>query len=249
MLTQERYHIILKLLKEQGTATVSQLTEALKTSESTVRRDLTALHKAGKLLKVHGGATALEGNFSGAEEDVPTKEEKNVEAKIRIAKKAASLIHEGDFVFIDAGTTTGRMIDYIQETGAVFVTNGIVHGRKLAQKGLKAYIIGGQLKLSTEAVVGTVAVSQLKQYHFTKCFLGTNGIDPIRGFTTPDPEEAMLKAEAVAQSYMTFVLADRTKFNRISAVTFAPMEKACVITDGPVEEKYRKQTVIKEVLE
>ena len=249
MLTQERYHIILKVLQERGTVTVTELTGELHASESTVRRDLSALHDMGKLIKVHGGATALGGDFSGREEDVSTKEEKNAAQKERIARCAAKLIHEGDFIYLDAGTTTGRMIEYIEEKKAVFVTNGIVHAKKLIQKGLKTYVIGGQLKPSTEAIVGTVAVDNLKKYNFTKCFMGTNGIDLIRGFTTPDPEEALLKEEAVIRSYMAFVLADASKFNRVSAVSFAPLEKACIITDKVAEEKYRKQTVIKEVLE
>ena len=60
MLTEQRYQIILDLLKEKKSVTATELKEILDTSESTVRRDITALHKAGKLIKVFGGAVALE---------------------------------------------------------------------------------------------------------------------------------------------------------------------------------------------
>lgn len=247
MLTQERYAKIIEILKESGTATVTQLVERLGISESTVRRDLISLDKVGKLIKVHGGATAATADFITQEIDVPTKSLLCVEEKDRIARYAAQQIDTDDFIFLDAGTTTERMIEYITEKKATFVTNGIVHAKKLIQKGIKAYIIGGKLKLSTEAVVGTVAVSSLKQYNFTKSFIGTNGVHPERGFTTPDAEEALLKEEAVARSYMTYVLADHSKFGKISAVTFAGVEKACIITDAPADKKYEKVTIVKEV--
>ena len=59
MLAEERFSEILKLVNEYKTITVQELTELLDMSESTIRRDLTTLHKRGKLIKVHGGATAV----------------------------------------------------------------------------------------------------------------------------------------------------------------------------------------------
>ena len=142
------------------------------------------------------------------------------------------------------------MIDYIDSAlRASFVTNGIVHAKKLIQKGLRAYIIGGQVKLSTEAVIGAVAVNNLKQYNFTKAFMGANGITVSQGFTTPDTEEGLLKAEAVNRSYMTFVLADSSKFNKVFSVTFAPIEKACILTDRLPDGDYQEHTVVREVTE
>ena len=236
MLTQERYHIILQQLHDKRTVTVAELTQALDTSESTIRRDLNTLHEMGKLIKVHGGATVLSDNFSAVEDDVRTKAAQNVEAKRKIARYAATLIHENDFVFIDA-----------EHTGAVFVTNGIAHAKRMVQKGLKVYLIGGQLKLSTEAIVGTVAVQNLRQYNFTKCFLGSNGVSLESGFTTPDPEEALLKAEVVGRSYQVFLLADSSKFGRVTSVCFAGLGQATIITDRLPDEAYREQTVVKEV--
>ena len=247
MLTQERYHIILQQLHDKRTVTVAELTQALDTSESTIRRDLNTLHEMGKLIKVHGGATVLSDNFSAVEDDVRTKAAQNVEAKRKIARYAATLIHENDFVFIDAGTTTEKLVDYLEHTGAVFVTNGIAHAKRMVQKGLKVYLIGGQLKLSTEAIVGTVAVQNLRQYNFTKCFLGSNGVSLESGFTTPDPEEALLKAEVVGRSYQVFLLADSSKFGRVTSVCFARLGQATIITDRLPDEAYREQTVVKEV--
>lgn len=247
MLAEERFQAILKVLEEKGIATVTELAQETETSESTIRRDLSALSRQGKLNKIHGGATALDSEFMALERDVVTKEYMNVEEKEKIARYAAQQIQEGDFVFIDAGTTTLKLAEYVSEAGATYVTNGVVHGRILADKGLKVYVLGGLLKPSTEAIVGVGAVNSLRQYNFTKAFMGVNGIALAQGFTTPDPEEALIKTEAMRRAYMTYVLADHTKFNTVYASTIAELEQACVITDYLPDEKYSGRTVIKEV--
>lgn len=99
----------------------------------------------------------------------------------------------------------------------------------------------------TEAVVGTDAVESLKKYNFTKCFIGTNGIDTERGFTTPDIDESMVKTTAIDQSYVSYILADHTKFGIITSVSFADIQKACIITDYTTDKKYIKHTIVKEV--
>jgi DeoR family fructose operon transcriptional repressor len=93
MLTEQRYQIILDLLKEKKSVTATELKEILDTSESTVRRDITALHKAGKLIKVFGGAVALEdeGTVSAYEPTVEQKSELYVKEKRKIAQYAAEL--------------------------------------------------------------------------------------------------------------------------------------------------------------
>lgn len=247
MLTEERYEKILDLLSEKQAVTVAQFTEYLDISESTVRRDLNALADMGKLNKVHGGATALRrGGAAAIEIDVPTKSRQNIEAKEKIARYAASVINDEDFVFVDAGTTTERMIAYIPAgIKATFVTNGVVHAKQLIQKGFTAYIIGGQLKLSTEAVIGAAAVNSLRKYNFTKSFMGANGVDLECGFTTPDPEEAIVKAEALNRSFITYVLADSSKFGLVSSVTYGEISDACIVTEKTPDTKYSETAVIK----
>ena len=149
MLTEQRYEMILNLLEENKSVTVTQIKELLHISESTARRDITALHQAGKLIKVFGGAVALEGEVISREPTVQQKENVNKEQKIRIAKYAASLIEPDDFVFIDAGTTTAYMIDYITQRNATYVTNAVLHARRLAAAGFRVFLTCGELKGST----------------------------------------------------------------------------------------------------
>ena len=157
MLSEQRQALILKYLEERKSITVGELTEILDISESTARRDITVLDKAGKLVKVFGGAVALENRYLSQEATVAQKTEVNKTEKRQIARYAAAMIQKDDFVYLDAGTTTGYMLDFLEETKATFVTNAVAHAQRLAAKGIHVLLIGGTLKASTEAVVGATA--------------------------------------------------------------------------------------------
>ena len=230
MLTEKRYEVILNLLNEKNSVTVTEIKELLGISESTIRRDLAALDKAGKLIKVFGGAVAADGGFITAEI--------NKDEKTAIARYAASLIERDDFVYLDAGTTTGQMIDFIKEKSATFVTNAVSHAQRLAAQGYRVYLIGGELKGTTEAVVGNQAILSLQKLHFSKAFLGTNGVGLKAGFSTPDYSEALVKQTAVEQARQVFVLADYSKFGNVSSVTFASLERGVILTDRRPPESF-----------
>ena len=248
MLSEERHSAILELLENKKAVTVSELTQILSTSESTIRRDLNTLDHLGKLNKVHGGATAIDKTYDVSEDDVATKELQCIEEKKAIGKYAASLIYDNDFVYIDAGTTTSCMIDYIEDSKATFVTNGIAHAKKLLSKGLKTYVIGGRLKQSTEAVVGAEGICNMQRFNFTKSFLGANGISLSAGVTTPDRNEASVKTAVINNSKTAYVLADHSKFDQISSVTFAQLIRVKIITDKIDDERYLSVANIKEVM-
>ena len=247
MLAEERFAVIQELLHKKRAATVTELARALNTSESTIRRDLILLAGQGKLNKLHGGAVAREDTFDAGEETMSAKEQQNVAEKQAIARYAARQIQPDDVVFLDAGSTTLMMLDFLQPGGAVFITNGVMHAQKLVQKGFRAFVPGGMLKPGTEAIVGAAAVQSLSRYNFTKAFLGVNGIALSQGYTTPDPEEALVKSTAMTQAYVSYVLADSSKFGRVSAVSIAPLDRACILTDRLPDKTYAKHAIVKEV--
>ena len=221
MLTEKRHSQILSILEVKESVTVSELVEELRTSESTIRRDLAFLDRNKWLKKVRGGAVKSESGIILTEPNVPDKKKIFASEKEMIAKYAASAINKSDFIFIDAGTTTEKMIGYINEKKATYVTNGFNHARLLAKRGLKVHLTGGELKESTEAIVGVSCLEMLRKFNFTKCFLGTNGISSESGFTTHDIEEASVKRLAAERSYVTYILADHSKFDKTAAVGFS----------------------------
>ncbi len=239
MLTEQRYEEILSLLDAKKSITVSEICKRLRISESTARRDINALDQAGRLVRVFGGAVAADLHFESKEPTVEQKMDRNIEEKRRIASFAASLLEPSDFVYLDAGTTTGFMLEAIRDHSVTIVTNGVMHAQRLAARGMHVYLIGGELKGSTEAVVGAQAMNTLRGYHFTKGFFGTNGANRREGLTTPDAEEALIKQTALGQCKCSYVLCDSSKFDQVSSVTFAGFDDVAILTEH-CPERYRE---------
>lgn len=128
------------------------------------------------------------------------------------------------------------MLSFLTEKSAIFVTNAVAHAKTLAAAGFRVYLVGGELKGSTEAVVGNQALMNLQSYHFTKGFFGTNGISRQSGLTTPDMNEAMVKKTAMGQCRECFILADHSKFGNVSSVTFGAFQSGTILTDDCPEE-------------
>lgn len=247
MLTEERFAKILSILESIGSVTVQQLMTELDASESTIRRDLTALDAKGLLNKVHGGAMAKNPIYRTVDDNVLSRKNRNTQQKEKIAKFAASLIVPGDFIYLDAGTTTECMIDYIDCQDVIFVTNAITHAKRLAERGYIVYILGGEFKAVTEAIVGEEAVETLDKYNFTKGFWGTNGISLSKGFSTPEVKEALVKKKSMQNSKVRYVLSDESKFSQISSVTFAEFSSATILTTELTQKTFLNQENVKNI--
>lgn len=247
MLTEERFAQILQIVNEEKSVTVQALKERLHTSESTIRRDLTVLDQKKLLVKVHGGATALEMDYAAKDIAVASRMNQNTEEKREIGKFAANLVEADDFVYLDAGTTVSHMLEFIVSKDAVFVTNGISHAQTLTRKGIRVYLLGGMLKPATEALIGLQAAESLERYHFTKGFFGTNGADRKFGYTTPDPAEAMIKETAMKKCRQCYVLADSTKIGHAAPVKFGNFSDAWLITTNVKDKELKKEKNIIEV--
>ncbi|MDH2336677.1 DeoR/GlpR family DNA-binding transcription regulator [Clostridium perfringens] len=246
MLSEKRHEIILNLLKLKGFVSLTELLEATESSESTIRRDLSYLESINLLKRVHGGAKSL-ANVS-KELSYNEKSSKSIHEKRAIAKYAASLIEDGDCIFVDAGTTTYELIDYLEGKDILVVSNGLSHIDTLIQKNIKCYVIGGNIKISTKAITGCDALMCLSKFRFDKCFIGTNGVHHTYGLTTPDTEEAILKECAINNSRKAYVLADDSKFGEISTIKFSDINKCVIITnEKPEDTTYDKKTDIKVV--
>lgn len=245
MLTKQRHEEMINIIRERGSVTTNEMAKILGISESTARRDINFLADTGKVIKVYGGAMFDPQDVDTKEDSFEQRMDINATEKGKAAEKALELITPDDFIYIDAGTTTKYIADNFNMNGVRIVTNGIEHARILASKGNEVVLVGGNVKISTDAIVGTLAVNTLDKYHFTKGFFGTNGISPKAGYTTPDINEALVKKAAMQKCSKSFIVCDSSKFNTISAVTFASFREATVVTNlCPAEFSKYKNIIV-----
>ena len=186
--------------------------------------------------------------FRTDEPTMAAKETLAVDQKQSIAQAAASLIQPEDFIFLDAGSTTLAVARLLSGPAleARYVTNGVAHARLLAQKGCRVFLPGGLLRPQTEAIIGAAALTALQQYNFTKAFMGANGVALEAGFTTPDPEEAAVKAAAVRRAREAWFLVDDSKFAQVYPAVITDLHSGAILTNRCPNPKYREFTLIKE---
>lgn len=231
MLSEERQLEITKLVLQRGAITVYELSHIFDASPSTIRRDLAVLSKQRRLNKVFGGATSILSKPPNTnEESLEARRVKNKPDKADIAQAAARLIQPNDIVYLDAGTTTELMCNYISEKDATYVTNSLPLALNLAKNEFKVRLLGGWVKSSTEAIIGSDLRAALASFNFHIGFFGTNGVTTKEGFTTPDLEEAEGKRLALAQCKQAYVLLDASKLGRVAGVTFARLQDVDIIT-------------------
>ena len=227
MLKTERKQLILEELQEHHVVSLEKLVSLLETSESTVRRDLDELEAENKLRRIHGGAELP--HSLQQEESIQEKSVKNLQEKKLLAHKAVSLIKEKDVIFIDAGTTTAFLIKELSNKDITVVTNSIHHAVQLVEKQIPTVMVGGSVKMTTDASIGGVALNQINQLHFDRAFIGMNGVDE-NYYTTPDMEEGAIKRAIIDNAKQTYVLVDASKVGQTCFAKVAPLKRAVVIT-------------------
>jgi DeoR/GlpR family transcriptional regulator of sugar metabolism len=180
--TQQRRHLIVAQLQQQGEVTVEQLAEHFQTSEVTIRKDLTVLETAGLLLRRYGGAVPVPQDFvsESSLEKVSTR-------KVAIAKAAASLIKDHYRIIIDSGrTTTALLPELASKQGLVVMTNSLAVANALRELENEPTLLmtGGTWDPQSEAFQGQLAEQVLRAYDFDQLFIGADGLDLNRGTTT-----------------------------------------------------------------
>uniref|UniRef100_UPI00404846B4 DeoR/GlpR family DNA-binding transcription regulator n=1 Tax=Rheinheimera sp. TaxID=1869214 RepID=UPI00404846B4 len=180
--TQQRRHLIVSQLQQQGELSVEQLAEQFHTSEVTIRKDLTVLEQAGLLLRRYGGAVPVPQDFVS-----DSSLEKVSKRKLAIAKAAASLIKDHYRIIIDSGRTTAALLpELATKRGLVVMTNSLAIANTLRELENEPTLLmtGGTWDPQSEAFQGQLAEQMLRNYDFDQLFIGADGIDLARGTTT-----------------------------------------------------------------
>ena len=119
-------------------------------SKSTIRRDLKTLNDEGQVVLLRGGAAKLKtGSY-----DTPVNSRSiiNIKEKELIAKCAASLVQDGEVIYIDSGTTTLRMLKYLRDKKITLVTTSTMLLAELEGTQVDCTVIGGEVNKATASI-------------------------------------------------------------------------------------------------
>lgn len=235
MILIDRWIKLMEYITIHKTATVEDLMNEFKISKSTIRRDLIAMEER-KLVKRNRGGAELLANELPTISTINSVLNLYKDEKIKIGEKAASLIKDNDFIFMDSGSSCYYIIDFIAAKNVTVVTNGLVHiQRLLEKKHIETYILGGYAKPNVNLIHGEDTEKKIASMNFDLAFLGTMGIDPDAGFTTATLFDGELKKAVIKSSKACYILADTSKFKYKSFYTYGDLSEATVITDSKVE--------------
>ena len=239
MLSEQRYSRILELLSQNGIVKATDLMKEFDVSSETVRRDLFMLEKKGHLKRVYGGAissAAANIPFSVREGDMrPQKEE--------IARKAISLISDGDIIAIDSGTTGLVMAELLlqEEKKITVLTHSLVAFQTLVQSPyIKVYLTGGEYMAEESALCGSITEGNVRNFHVNKVFLCPTGVSLTHGYTEFSEELASLSRTYISIADKAIYLVDSSKFEHAAFMKIAPVKRDdIIITDSGLSDEHR----------
>ncbi len=207
----ERHQKIIEILEKRQFATVTQLADMLFVSLPTIRRDLAMLEKSGLIRRSHGGACA-----KGVGDDTPFdyRTGKVPRVKLNMSRAAASLIEDGDTVFIDGSTSCLHIADGIAHLNNVtVVTNGVRLLDKLMHlDNITVYGTGGQLIKSSQSFAGMRAQLFVTDFYFDKMFFSSSALDEKGNITDYSLAETQLRRAVFERSRKKIFLCDKSKY-------------------------------------
>ena len=220
MIAQQRKAYIMNELYSKSIVNIKDTAKALNVSEITIRRDFEKLEAEGKLKRVQGGAT-LDTALDNAELTMKNKMGLNAPNKLIVAKYAASLIHDGDCVFVDGGTTMAPLIDILVMRPIRLVTYSSLVVRNVFNPSAEIFVVGGKYLPHYSMFIGADAQDTLKRYHFNVAFLGCSGVSLDDNFCyTTEIESLQMKRIAAENSDKRYLMFDDSKLNHPGFLRF-----------------------------
>lgn len=229
----QRLESIEHFIYHHQAVTLDCLCDTFKVSKNTIRRDIDEIIKGGKIEKTYGGVRVVKDNFT-----LPSfgdRTVQNLEIKKNIARAACAYVQDGDIIFIDSGTTTCHMVEYLHNKQITVLTNNLEFLiQAVPYTGLQVFSLSGELNRSTLSFTGLHTLEILKGYNISKAFMAATGISAQAGATNTVPAESAVKKLVITRSQQVHLLLDSSKFNQTSMVTYCELEKLdTLITDKP----------------
>ncbi len=227
-----------EILEREGKASVEELVAALGVSAATVRRDLARLEREGRVIRSHGGAVLVERGF---EIPIGYRALSQATEKRRIAKRAASFVHDGAAVGITGGTTTMEVARAIANTdNLTVVTNALDIGAEMAaRRNVRLVLTGGTARTASFELSGPIAERTIHDYNLDLVFVGVDGVDALAGLTTHNDLEARTNAALVQRASTVVVVADSTKLGQVKFARICDLQDADLLVsdDAATEEQ------------
>ncbi len=229
-----RQQHIMQVVNQQRRVSVGELAQQCGVSEVTIRQDLNRLEQRSYLKRVHGYAVAIESD------DLDARMMSNFAQKQKLAQFAASLVNDGDTIFIESGSSNALLARYLAERKhitLITVSSYIAH--LLRATPCDVILLGGMYQKESETVVGPLTRLCIQQLHFSKAFVGIDGFTPESGFTGRDMMRADVVNALLAKGAENIVLTDSSKFGQITPnVLGAASAFSRVITDDKLPPQY-----------
>ena len=236
LLKPERQFKIHTMLESGGRATVFELSEKLNVSEATIRRDLEEMDSKGLLQRTHGGALKMA--LTVKEPPILQRVTSQQMEKRAIGTAAVQLLKEHETIFLSSGSTVLEIARCISEGfHLTVITNSLPVITELASRtSIELIVIGGMLRQSEQSMIGHIAEQGIRELRADRVFIGMRAIDPVHGFTNDYLPEILADRAILSIASQVIVVADHTKFGRISPVYVAPVTAAdLIITDSQTE--------------
>jgi DeoR/GlpR family transcriptional regulator of sugar metabolism len=231
MLTEQRHLAILEELQRHGRVLARELAERLQVSEDTIRRDLRELSTRGALQRVHGGALPV----SPALANLARRSGIAVDEKLALGRQAASLVADGQLVFVDGGTSTLAMVRQLPATrrATVATHSPVIAAALIEHPSIEVLMLGGRLFKHSGVAVGAGVAQAIQSLRADCYFLGVTGVDAAFGLSTGDAEEAQVKALLMASAAETVLMASSDKLGNVSPYRVAPLSALTTLIVTP----------------
>lgn len=242
MLKKERQAYILHQVNLHNKVLSASLSNEIKVSEDTIRRDLYELADEGKLIKVHGGA--LSHSFN--EVHFPSNGVYSQSDKKKIAQKAINLIKNGMFILTSGGTTILELARSLPpQLKATFVSGSIPAILEyMHHPNIEVILIGDKVSKNSKITIGLEAIARIKQMKVDICFLGTNAIDLNHGITENDWDVVQIKKAMIESSQKVVCLTIAEKMNSFQPIQVCDISKIdTLITELPPDDPLLKPYV------
>ncbi|WP_281645725.1 DeoR/GlpR family DNA-binding transcription regulator [Parendozoicomonas sp. Alg238-R29] len=231
MLAIERREHILSFLRQHEYANVETLADNLTVSSMTIRRDLNKLEEQGLVRRTHGGATI--GQYINTQPHTEERRTQSPAEKASIARYAASMVHDGHSILLDAGTTCMDIAREITDRNIRVITSDLAQAQFLCRyQNIEVFIPGGRVDDCTQSCLGSKADAFLDNVHVDIAFVGCTSWDLRRGVTTPTERRCAMKNKMIERSDTSILVADSEKYSRYSFHKICDLKKFdLIITD------------------